>query len=82
MARGRRKSIATELFNKLTPPLYKLFVSTIANIDALTLEEFKTTRWSAYYTVDMSNLVRNGKPNPNNLFEIFGKFNDKTAVEV
>ena len=79
---GRHKSIATELFTKLTPPPYKLFVASIANNDALTLEEFNTTRWSAYYTADMSNLVRNGKPNPNHLFEIFGKFNGKSAVEV
>ena len=82
MARGRRKSIATEFFNKLTPPPYKLYVSTVSNSDAVTLEEFKTSRWSTYYTVDISNLVQNGKTNLNHLFEMFGKFNGKTAVEV
>ena len=82
MARGRRKSIATELFHKLAPPPYKLFVSSIANSDAITLEEFKSTRWATYYVTDISNLVSNGKTNPNHLFEIFSKFNGKSAVEV
>ena len=66
----------------MKPPPYKLYVSTISNKDAITLEEFKKTRWSTYYVVDMSNLVSNGKTNPNHLFELFGKFNGKTAVEV
>ena len=52
------------------------------NSDAVTLEEFKTSRWLTYYMADISNLVRNGKTNPNHLFEMFGKFNGKTAVEV
>ena len=82
MARGRRKSIASELFNRMQPRPYKLYVSTIPNEDAITLEEFKTTRWSTYYLVDIVNLVSNGKTNPNHLFELFAKFNGKSAVEV
>ena len=82
MARGRRKSIASELLSRMQPPPYKLYVSTIPNKDAITLEEFKKTRWSTYYVIDISNLVSNGKTNPDHLFELFGKFNGKTAVEV
>ena len=78
MARG----IASELLSKMMPPPYKLYVSVISNSDALTLEEFKTSRWATYYTVDLVNLVNNGKTNPNHLFELFGKFNSKTACEV
>ena len=66
----------------MRPPPYKLYVSTIPNKDAITLEEFKTSHWCTYYVVDMVNLVSNGKTNPNHLFELFGKFNGKSAVEV
>ena len=68
--------------DKITPPPYKLFVSSIANSDAVTPEEFKKSRWSTYYVADTSNIVRNGQTNPNHIFELFSKFNSKNAVEV
>ena len=82
MVRERHKSIAAKLLDKIAPPPYKLFVSAICNNDAVTPDEFKKSRWAMYYETDTLNIVRNRQKNPNHLFELFGKFNGKNAVEV
>ena len=82
MARGRRKTIAAELLNVVSPPPYKLYVSALNENDALLPENFKHSKWGDYFTVDTSNIVCNGCVNPNHVYDLFGKYNSKTAVEV
>ena len=82
MARRKRTSIAAELLGRISPPPYKLHVSSLNEEDALTVGEFKKSRWANYYTADTSNTVRNGFGNPNHVYEIFGKYDGKTACEV
>ena len=50
--------------------------------DALPVGEFKNSRWADYYTADTLNIVRNGRGNPNHVFELFGKYDGKNACEV
>ena len=82
MVRGNRKSIATELLASVLPPPYKLHVAALNEKDALPVGEFKNSRWADYYTADTSNIVRNGRGNPNHVFELFGKYDGKNACEV
>ena len=82
MARGNRKSIAAELLASVLPPPYKLHVAALNEKDALPVGEFKNSRWADYYTADTSNIVRNGRGNPNHVFELFGKYDGKNACEV
>ena len=51
-------------------------------IDAVTSDNFKNSRWANYFTVDSSNIVRNGHANPNHVFETFGSFSGHTGTEV
>ena len=60
---------------------YKAYVQSLNERDALTLDEFKETRWANYFAVDLSRTYKNGKANSNHVFELFGSFNvnDKSA---
>ena len=51
---------------------YKAYVQSLNDRDALTLDEFKETRWASYFIVDLSRTYKNGKANPNHVFEHFG----------
>ena len=82
MAQGNRKSIAAELLASILPPPYKLHIAALNEKDALPVGEFKNSRWADYYTADTSNIVRNGRGNPNHVFELFGKYDGKNACEV
>ena len=84
MASSRRgsTSMAAELMARITLKPYKQYVSSINECDAVTIENFKNSNWANYFWIDATNTVRNGKVNPNHLFDLFGKFNGKTATEV
>ena len=82
MVQGRRKSITSELLERISPPPYKLYIAPLNEKDAITSGEFKNSRWADYYTADTSNIVRNGCGNPNHIFELFGQYDGKTACEV
>ena len=61
---------------------YKTYVAKINGCDAVTPENFKNSRWANYFTVDSSNIVKNGQANPNHVFDIFGSFSGHTGTEV
>ena len=42
----------------------------------------ENSRWANYFTVDSSNIVKNGHANPNHVFDIFGLFSGHTGTEV
>ena len=61
---------------------YKTYVAKLNKSDAVTPDNFKNSRWVNYFTVDSSNIVKNGHANPNHVFNIFGSFSGHTGTEV
>ena len=61
---------------------YKMYVAKINECDAATPDNFKNSRWVNYFTVDSSNIVKNGHANPNHVFDTFGSFSGHTGTEV
>ena len=61
---------------------YKRYVSTLSDKEALTVKEFKQSRWSNYFTLDLSATFKNGKANPNHIFEIFASIGCNIATDV
>ena len=61
---------------------YKKYVAKINECDAVTPDNLKNSRWANYFTVDSSNIVKNGHANPNHVFDIFGSFSGHTGTEV
>ena len=61
---------------------YKRYVSTLKDSDALTAEEFKQSNWANYFLLDTSFTFRNGKENPNHLFEFFANLSQNSATDV
>ena len=81
-ARKNKTTMAAELLAKITPKPYVKYVSSINERDAVTIEAFRNSNWANYFRIDANNTVRNGKVNPNQMFDLFGAFNGKTATEV
>ena len=50
--------------------------------DAVMPDNFKNSRWVNYFTVDSSNIVKNGRANLNHVFDTFGSFSGHTGTEV
>ena len=67
---------------KIQPKPYKTYIAKLWEDDAVTGENYKNSKWANYFTVDASNTVRNGRANPNHLFELFGSFSSHTGTEV
>ena len=61
---------------------YKRYVSTLKDSDALTAEEFKQSNWANYFVLGTSFTFRNGKANPNHLFEFFANLSQNRATDV
>ena len=76
---SNRSSLNVQKYNKYR---YKKYVQSLNDRDALTLEEFKETKWSAYFVVDLTRMYKNGKANANHMFELFGSCNNKSAAVV
>ena len=75
-------SLAEELLHAVSPMPYKILVSNIKEEDALTPENFKTSRWANYFTVDTSRMVTNGRANPNHVYDLFGSYSGNSGSEV
>ena len=75
-------SLAAELLHKISPMPYKTYVAKINECDAVTPDNFKNSRWANYFTVDFSNIVKNGCANPNHVFDLFSSFSGHTGTEV
>ena len=74
--------LTEELVQKIQPRPYKMYIAKLREQDAVTGENYKNSKWANYFTVDASNTVRNGRANPNHLFELFGSFSGHTSAEV
>ena len=79
---GSSSSLAAELLHRISPMPYKMYIAKINDCDAVMPENFKNSRWANYFTVDSSNIVKNGCANPNHVFDIFGSFSGHTGTEV
>ena len=75
-------SLTEELVQIIQPKPYKTYVAKLKEDDAVTGENYKNSKWANYFTVNASNTVRNGRANPNHLFELFGSFSGHTSTEV
>ena len=64
-------SLTEELVQKFQPRPYKTYVAKLREQDTVTGENYKNSKWANYFTVDALNTVRNGRVNPNHLFELF-----------
>ena len=76
---SNRSSLNVQKYNKYR---YKTYVQSLNDRDALTLDEFKETKWSNYFIVDLTRMYKNGKANANHVFELFGSLNNKSASVV
>ena len=56
-------SLAAELLHKMSPMPYKMYVAKINECDAVTPENFKNSRWVNFFTIDSSNIMKNGHAN-------------------
>ena len=79
---GSSSSLAAELLYKISPMPYKTYVAKINECDAVTPDNFRNSRWANYFTIDSSNIVKNGHANPNHVFDIFSSFSGHTGTEV
>ena len=79
---GSISSLVAELLHKISPMPYKTCIAKINECDAVMLDNFKNSRWVNYFTVDSSNIVKNGRANPNHVFDTFGSFSGHTGTEV
>ena len=67
-------SIAGELLANDSPYRYKEMLPFIHENDAVRVETYKNSKLSEYFRVDTSRAFKNGRANPQHLFELFGEF--------
>ena len=79
---ARKVSLAEELLHAVSLMSYKILMANIKEEDALTPDNFKTSRWANYFTVDTSWVVTNGRANPNHVYDLFGSFSGNSGSEV
>ena len=74
--------MSAELMQKLHPYGYKKFVSVLHEVDCISQEFFKASKWVNYFALDTALTFRNGKVNPDHVYELFGNFNGLNSREV
>ena len=74
--------MSAELMHKMNPYSYKKFCSYISERDSISLEFYKASKWVNYFALDISLTFKNGKVNPDHVYELFGNFNGLSAKEV
>ena len=79
---GVSTSMSAELMHKMNPYGYKKFCSYISEHDSISLEFWKASKWVNYFTLNTSLMFKNGKVNPDHVYELFGNFNGLSASEV
>ena len=79
---GVSTSMSAELMHKMNPYGYKKFCSYISERDSISLEFYKVSKWVNYFALDISLTFKNGKVNPDHVYELFGNFNGLSAKEV
>ena len=75
-------SMSAELMQKLHPYGYKCFCAVLNKGDSISQEFFRASKWVNYFALDTSLTFRNGKVNPDHLYELFGSFNGLSGRDV
>ena len=75
-------SLAAELLNAVHPYAYKNFCVSISERDSVSMEFYKASKWINYFALDAAQTFKNGKVNPDHVYEYFGKFNGLNATVV
>ena len=75
-------SMSAKLMHKMNPYGYKKFCAVIGERDSISLDFYKASRWLNYFTLDTSLMFKNGKVNPDHVYELFCSFNGLSAQEV
>ena len=81
-ARNISASMSAELMQKLHPYGYKNYVAILHEGDCISQEFFRASKWVNYFALDTSLTFRNGKVNPDHVYELFGSFNGLSSREV
>ena len=61
---------------------YREMVPSLNKGDIITGEQFKHSELYGYFEIDRANVYKNGKCNPNHVFELFGSFSGHTSAQV
>ena len=61
---------------------YKQVVPSLNKGDIIMLEQYQECELSQYFEVDLVNVYKNGRPNPNHMYEVFGKFSSHMSDQV
>ena len=80
--KGVSSSMSAELMQKMNPYGYKKFCAVISEWDSISLDFYKALKWVNYFALDTSLTFKNGKVNPDHIYELFGSFNGLSAQEV
>ena len=72
---GVSTSMSAELMHKMNPYGYKKFCEVISEQGSISLDFYKASKWVNYFTLDTSLTFKNGKVNPDHVYELFSSFN-------
>ena len=66
----------------MNPYGYKKFCAVISECDSISLDFYKASKWVNNFTLDTSLMFKNGKVNPDHVYELFGSLDGLSAQEV
>ena len=75
-------SMAAELMQKIHPFGYKKYCTYINECESISQAFYNASKWVNYFALDVALTYRNGKVNPNHVYEYFGAFNGLDASAV
>ena len=61
---------------------YRMMVPSLNKGDIMTCEQYKHSELYGYFDIDRTNLYKNGKFNPNHVFELFGSYSGHSPAQV
>ena len=61
---------------------YKSMIPVLNKGDCISVENFKHSELGGHFDIDRVNVYRNGKPNPDHLYDLFGKLSGHTPPQV
>ena len=61
---------------------YRMMVPSLNKGDIMMCEQYKHSELYGYFDIDRTNLYKNGKCNPNHVFELFGSYSSHSPAQV
>ena len=81
-ANANKVSMAEAILASVSKYGYKEIVPFINERDAISLDNFKTTKLAEYFVIDSSRAYVNGRANPNHIYKLFGNYGGHDATQV